>query len=89
MGSVSAEWPGPGVPKVTTSSSTHIQFESESTLLIGKGSVVLKGGFPLHVARCQPITGTKAIFEDGHGGECWEQREQTKRPLARELYLSV
>lgn len=39
----------------------------------------------MHVASCQPITGTKAIFEDGHGGGCWEQREKTKCPLAREL----
>lgn len=54
-----------------------------------KGSVVLKGGFPLHVAKCHPVPGTKAIFEDVHGGECWEQSKKMKCPLAAELYLSV
>lgn len=31
VANISAEWPGPGVPKVVTSSTTHVEFESEPT----------------------------------------------------------
>ena len=56
---------------------------------MGRDSVVLKGGFPLHVARCHVIMGTGAIFEDDHGVERWQQKERMKHPPTRELYLSV
>lgn len=53
----------------------------ESTLLMGKDSVVLKGGFHLYVARYHVIIGTQAMFEDDRGGECWEQGERMKHLL--------
>lgn len=62
MANVSAKWPG------------HVKFESESTPFMGKLSGP-QGWLSLACGQVPPIIGTEVIFEDGHGGECWEHGE--------------